>query len=179
MNVIEVIFSPLYYFTSRRMFKTINYYVMMVLYLPFLVYITVTELATARKIQYNRYKGLADDANENNWEWNLTDGYEVDASLSWEGIQTRNAEINQALQEQREGEAVDPEFCIDDEQFHKDIDKVVKPVKIASKKGIKWEFYDLHEKIDRITKLVEATVTENELLKGELKGVVKTEQEDK
>ncbi|CAK7892650.1 calcium channel Yvc1p [[Candida] anglica] len=176
LNIIEFIMSPLYYTLNKRVFKSINYYVMLVLYSPLLVYITVVELATARRIQYNRFKGLADDANEFDSEWDLTDGYDVDAASGWEGIQERNSEISQALRDQRSGELQDPEFRIDLQKFKADIDKCVQPVEQANKLGIKWEYFELYQKIDKLTDLVESVLEDNKSLREQISSSqVKTE----
>lgn len=169
-NLIEVVISPLYYFTSRHVFKRINYYVMLVIYSPMLTYITVDELANARRIQYNRYKGLADDANEIDTEWDLTDGYDIDsASSGWEGIRERNSELTEMMRKQRSAEQADPEFLIDIHKFNSDIDQVVQPVNEANELGIKWEIYGLYKKIDELTTLVEKVLKENSELRGEKK----------
>ncbi|KAK6454445.1 vacuolar cation channel [Scheffersomyces xylosifermentans] len=169
-NLLEFAILPFGWVLSKNAFRSLNYYVMLVFYSPFLVYITMDELSNARRIQYNRYKGLADDANELNTEWDLTDGYDVESSSGWEGIQERNVEVARDLRDQRDGENQDPEFRIDIHQFEADIDKVVKPVEDANKIGIKWEFYELYQKIDKLTALVESVVTENQELKKRLNG---------
>ncbi|ODV80134.1 uncharacterized protein CANTADRAFT_21389 [Suhomyces tanzawaensis NRRL Y-17324] len=174
-NLIELLVSPFQWILTKRAFKQLNYCIMLVIYSPLLAYITMYELANARRIQYNRFKGLPDDANEMDTEWDLTDGYDVDASTGWEGIQERNYEVNQTLREQREGEIQDPEFRIDLHKFEQDITKVVQPVYEASKVGVKWEFYELYAKIDKLTTLVEAVVDENQQLKKRLGDKVTSE----
>lgn len=168
LNLIELILSPLSFVISSHAFKAINYWIMLAIYSPLLSYISIYELGNARRIQYNRFKGLPDDANEVDSEWDLTDGYAVDANSGWEGIQERNSEVGQALIDQRDGETQDPEFRIDLVKFDKDIDAVVQPVHQANKLGLKWEFYELYRKIDKLTELVEAVVVENEELKKKL-----------
>lgn len=127
---------------------------MLVIYSPLLTYITIDELSNARRIQYNRFKGVPDDANELDTEWDLTDGYDVDANSGWEGIQERNSEVNTALRDQREGELLDPEFRHNLEGLDEQIDTVAKPVEKANRLGIKWEFIELYEKIDHLTSLL-------------------------
>lgn len=164
-NLIELVILPIGWFVKKSTFRKVNYGVMMVIYSPLLVYITMYELSNARRIQYNRYKGFADDANEWDTEWDLTDGYEIDASSVWEGIQERNAEVELALREQRDAEVFDPEFRIDTVKFAEDIDIIVQPVTAANKAGIKWEYYELYSKIDKLTLLVEAVLEENKELR--------------
>ncbi|KAG7192112.1 Calcium channel yvc1 [Scheffersomyces spartinae] len=167
-NIFEILLSPFYHFLSEKHYKTLNYYVMVIIYAPMLCYITVDELSHARRIQFNRFKGLPDDANEINTEWDLTDGFDVEAETSWDGIRERNSEVTNELRLQREGENEDPEFNIDSYKFEAEIDKVVQPVVKAKKVGIKWELYDLYEKLDKLTTLVESVVAENQELKKQL-----------
>ncbi|KAK6202719.1 putative vacuolar conductance protein [Scheffersomyces amazonensis] len=166
-NLIEFLITPIGWFIPKSTFKSFNYYILLIIYSPLLVYITSDELANANRIQYNRYKGVADDANEYDTEWDLTDGFEGDyfEAGGFESIQERNQEVNQELRIQREGEEQDPEFRIDFKKFEADIDSAVKSVNEANKLGIKWEFYELYDKIDKLTTLVEAVVKENEELK--------------
>lgn len=168
-NLVEFFVIPFGFILSKNAFRYLNHYVMLVLYSPLLAYITMDELSNARRIQYNRFKGLPDDANELDTEWDLTDGYDDLSTAGIEGIQERNDEVARDLREQREGEGIDPEFAIDIKQFQKDIDEVVKPVQEANKIGIKWEFYELYHKIDKLTQLLETVVAENSELKQKLK----------
>ncbi|KAI5966383.1 YVC1 [Candida pseudojiufengensis] len=175
LNIIEVIITPLSWILPPLTYKDINYYVMMILYSPLLLYITTEELSTARRITYNRYKGLPDDANENDTEWDLTDGFgelndnnTTRNSTPYEEIRERNSQVNEELRIQREAERQDDEFLYNMSGFEKDIEKVIKPVKKASEVGLNWEFYDLFKKIDKLTELVETVVSENKELKQKL-----------
>lgn len=176
-NVIELLITPISWFTSKLIYKKLNYYIMLVVYSPMLVYITYYELGNARRIQYNRYKGYSDDANEFDTEWDLQDGYDVNSNSINGAITERNEEINQSLRDQYEGENQDPEFAIDIKEFEEKIEEAVQPVQIASKMGIPWEFYSLHLKIDKLTTLVEKVVQENTELKQKLKKI-ETKQEN-
>ncbi|WPK26441.1 hypothetical protein PUMCH_003795 [Australozyma saopauloensis] len=168
-NIIEVCIYPSKYFMAKKSFRRLNYYIMLVIYFPILVYIAYDELSNARRVQYNRYKGVPDDANEVDTEWDLTDGFDDDHSGSdWEGIRNRSSEINEGLREQRAGEREDPEFSIDMFKFQNDIRAVAQPVAEANLKGIKWELYELYRKIDKLTTLVETVVEENAELREKL-----------
>lgn len=179
LNLIELLITPLGYVMGHRAFKRLNYYVMVVIYSPLLAYIAMYELGNARRIQYNRFKGLPDDANELDTEWDLEDGYGIDAGSGWEGIQERNSEVSRALRDQREGERADPEFRIDLQEFARDIDAVVQPVHAANKAGVKWEVYELYSKIDKLTALVERVLDENQELRKRGKGTKTTGKEVK
>lgn len=166
LNLIELVISLVGWVLPKRAFDDLNYYVMLIIYSPFLVYITTDELSNARRIQYNRYKGQSDDANETDTEWDLTDGFDGDMTTNLvDEIRERNLEIRQELRDQREGEAQDPEFRIDLADFNRKIDEVRKPVEEAYKKGIKWEYFEIYQKVDKLTQLVEALVIENQELK--------------
>ncbi|EMG47213.1 YVC1 Calcium channel YVC1 [Candida maltosa Xu316] len=161
-NLIEVLITPLGWVLPSRTWKDVNYYVMLVIYSPLLAYITTDELANARRIQYNRYKGLPDDANENDTEWDLTDGYndaECEGDTHWERIREVNSEINEELRLQRAGEQQDNEFMVNIHKFNSEIDDVLKP-----KKGID----DVLSKIDKLTALLEVVIDENKELKKKL-----------
>lgn len=171
-NLIELLITPIGWFVSTSTWKNINYYVMLVIYSPLLAYITSDELSNARRIQYNRFKGVPDDANEIDTEWDLTDGYDEDSPGDgddcWDRIRERNLEITEELRIQREGERQDPEFMINTHQFSEKIDKIVKPVGQASKVGVNWQIYEVIEKIDKLTNLLEVVVAENKELKKKL-----------
>lgn len=167
-NLVEMAIGPLSLVVSKRTFKRINHFVMLMIYSPMLIYITADEMANAKRIQYNRFKGLPDDANEVDTEWDLTDGFDVDAITGWEGIQNRNSEVNVSLRDQRLAELEDPEFSIDVNEFKNDIDKVVQPVVKANSLGIKWELFEVYLKLDQLTTLVQAVVAENKELKEKL-----------
>ncbi|EGW32982.1 uncharacterized protein SPAPADRAFT_137741 [Spathaspora passalidarum NRRL Y-27907] len=164
-NLIEMVITPLGWFLPHEAFKLVNYYVMLIIYSPMLAYITADELANARRIQYNRFRGLADDANEVDTEWDLTDGYDDTFLPSSEGIRERTEEVREELRTQREGETQDPEFRINLQEFEAEINSVVKPVEAAFKAGINWDLYELYRKIERLTELLETVVIENQELK--------------
>lgn len=165
LNLIEIVLFPFSLVLQRKYMKTINYLIMVVIYSPILVYITLDELSNARRIHYNRYKGLADDANEIDTEWDLTDGYVDNDGSAWGAIQESNSVVTQALEDQRNAEAEDPEFKIDLVEFDKAIAKVVQPVNEANKLGIKWENYELYRQMNELSQLVKLVVEENRELK--------------
>lgn len=168
-NLIEWIIFPLYYVVSKRTYKYINRVVMTVVYSPMLLYITVDELGNARRVQYNRFKGLPDDANEIDTEWDMTDGFDVDLLVMGDsGIETRDDEVNDELREQRIAENKDPEFAADFPSLLKDIEQAIPPVEKANERGIKWEQYALYEKLDHLSSIVGNLVEENKKLRERL-----------
>lgn len=169
-NLIEVIITPIGWFLPESAWRDFNYYVMLIIYAPLLAYITSDELVNARRIQYNRYKGLPDDANEVDTEWDLTDGFEdsPEGDDHMSNIRERDLEINEQLRIQRIGEHQDPEFLINLNEFNKEIEKIVKPVAQANKMGVNWQIYEVIERIDKLTALLEVVVEENKELKKRL-----------
>lgn len=147
-NLIEVIITPLGWFLPANTWKDLNYYVMLIIYAPLLTYITSDELVNARRISYNRFKGLPDDANEVDTEWDLTDGFDdsTEGDDHMSTIRERDLEINEQLRIQRIGEHQDPEFMINIHEFNQEIEKTVKPVKQANKMGVNWQIYEVIEK---------------------------------
>lgn len=80
LNVIEIVLVviPFGWTTSSETYKAINHYVMYFFYWPVLLFAASSEIQTARRVKYNRMKGLDDDANEHDQEWDLLDGYHDD-----------------------------------------------------------------------------------------------------
>ncbi|EGV61666.1 Calcium channel yvc1 [Yamadazyma tenuis] len=165
LNLIEIVLTPLSWVVPTKYMQTIHYFIQLVIYSPILTYITVDELANARRVHYNRFKGLPDDANEIDTEWDLTDGYTDTDGSEWESLQNSNAQVYESLAKQRSAEAEDPEFNIDMTKFSKDIDEVSKPVLDANRLGIKWEYYEIYNQLSELQTLVKAVLKENELLK--------------
>lgn len=160
LNLIELAIFPLSWVMSHTAYKALNYYVMLVIYLPLLVYIASSEITSARRIQYNRYKGLPDDANEYDADWDLTDGFDEDVGSDWAGMREQDDDTRRRLRDQHEGEHQDPEFAIDQLEFDDEIECAVQPVQKAKDAGVKWEMYVLYSKVDELTKMVNELVEE-------------------
>ncbi|VVT56764.1 uncharacterized protein SAPINGB_P005254 [Magnusiomyces paraingens] len=77
LNLIEVLFVllPFGWTTDKQTYEKINHYVMYLFYWPVLIFTATAERQTARRVKYNRLKGLDDDANEHDQEWDLLDGF--------------------------------------------------------------------------------------------------------
>ncbi|CCH44473.1 Calcium channel YVC1 [Wickerhamomyces ciferrii] len=166
LNVVELIFSPFGLVLSTKQYQLLNYRIMLVCYSPILTYIAIKEVRDSRRVQYNRIKGLADDANEVDREWDLTDGYEddYDGIFSTDGSTSANDRVNEDLRAQISAERVDPNFNVGKQWFNK-VRKIAPPVNSGNDVGTGWELYPLYEKIDQLTKLVETVVEENKKLK--------------
>lgn len=123
LNLIELMLCPITKFLSKRRKTVFSYYVMLVIYSPTLFFIAISETRTAKRIKYNRLKGLADDANEIDTPWDLTDGYieEEDGLLSSRhstGAQATTRRNKFSLEVQREAEEKDPKFSVDKRWFN-------------------------------------------------------------
>lgn len=141
----------------RRLFKRVNYIILLCLYAPFLIFTSIFEIRNARRVQYNRFKGLPDDANEIDTEWDLEDGYEDNLQngvLAVSGVSSTTRAIKANLEAQKIAEREDPEFSIDLNKFNKKVKQLAPPVKEGNELGVSWEIYELHEKLDKLTSLV-------------------------
>jgi len=170
LNIIELIFSPLALILSSKAYKSLNGKIMLICYSPLLAYISIKEVRESRRVQYNRIKGLSDDANEVDREWDLTDGYDDDFDgifSASEGVDLSNERVNEDLRQQISAERVDPTFRVGKGWFGK-VKSIAPPVVEGTNVGIGWELYPLYDKIDQLTKLVEHSLSENAKLKEEL-----------
>lgn len=77
LNLFELVFStlPFEWWLSDEKFQKLNEIYLTAIYSPVLIFTAYKECRTARRIHYNRMRGLADDANERDQEWDLMDGY--------------------------------------------------------------------------------------------------------
>jgi hypothetical protein len=169
LNLIELFLSPLSWFVSRKVHYRVNYWVMVVIYFPFLAYVSIRESKESRRVHYNRFKGFSDDANEVNREWDLTDGYEDSqfGLFAVDGMIDSTDQNNEDLREQFAAERADPKFNVKKEWFDK-VGHASSTMEKGLKTGIGWELYPLYRKIDDLAKLVDTVVKENQSLRKEL-----------
>jgi hypothetical protein len=169
LNLIEIILSPLAMFLSGRNFHQLLYKVMLVIYSPFLCYISIKETRDARRVQYNRSRRLSDDANEVDREWDLTDGYEdaYEGLFAGDGAHESRIRNNADMTEQIAAERADPHFRVGTQWFQK-VRRVAPPIERGVESGVGWEAYPLYEKVDNLTKLVEKLIVENRELKEKI-----------
>lgn len=137
-NLVEVILlTPLSWFVSEKLSDTVARVVMNVLYSPFLLVISIYEARLAKLVRYNRSRGTSDDANEQDTEWDLFDGYHQ----SVEAAEEESRELEQSLES-------DPDFAIDEEKLLKRAEKV-KP-KFKERLVTFREFERLETKINKL-----------------------------
>lgn len=165
-NLIEIFLLdlPLYWWMDNKLFNSICNRILTVIYLPLLCIIASYECKEAKRVNYNRKFRLPDDANEENREWILEDGYDEDIN----DVENRNIAIR-SMQVQEEAERLEPEFMKHFSEWNIKIEKLVPPVKQASDKGVSIETYEILSQIDHLTKKVETLIEQNEHLKAALK----------
>lgn len=164
-NLIEIFLLdlPLYWWMDRKLFNNICNKIMLLLYSPYLCIIANYESKQARRINYNRKFNLSDDANEENREWLLTDGYE----------ETMNDEANrhmiaQALQRQRDAESTEPEFAKHFPAWRKKVENLKPPINQASNAGVSLDSYQIIDHINKLTDKVETLIKQNTKMREEL-----------
>lgn len=169
LNLLEIFLSPLAIFMEHKEFHRLLYRVMLVIYSPFLCYISLKEAREARRVQYNRSKQLSDDANEDDREWDLTDGYEdtYEGIFTTDGAETAAIRTTLDLTEQMAAERADPSFAVSREWYRK-VRHVAPPIQRGVETRVGWEIYPLYEKVDQLSKLVEQLVADNKELREKL-----------
>ena len=117
LNVIEVVMYPLLFLLPPAYRSAVKTGVMTVMYSPMLLVCSILEVREARRIKYNRLRGMPDDSNQTDTIWDLTDGYVEDAKniiLNREntGIRATELKNNRSLAIQRREENLDPAFSV-------------------------------------------------------------------
>lgn len=165
-NLIEifVLDIPLYWWMDAKLFNGICNKIMLILYAPYLCFIANYESKQAKRINYNRKFNLSDDANEENREWLLTDGYE----------ETLNDEANrhiiaQSLQRQQDAENTEPEFARNFPEWNKKVELLVPPINQAGNIGVSVESFEIIDRINKLNDKVETLIKQNDVLRQELK----------
>lgn len=166
LNLIEIfcLDLPLYCWMNQDSFDKICNRILLLLYSPILCIIASYESRQAKRITYNRKFNLPDDANEENREWLLTDGYEE--SLNDEA--NRNL-INQSVERQQEAENAEPEFTKNFSNWNQKIILLAPPIHQAARKGVSLEGYQIIEYIEKLNEKVETLIKQNDEFKKQLK----------
>jgi hypothetical protein len=148
LNIIEVIVTPLSLVLSRESYQSLCDSIMYVIYFPVLIGIGVHESKMARRVAYNRLRHAPDDANEDDCQWDLSDGYDDGDE---DAIASRAQVVNEL--------ADTPDFKIEgfssEKEWLKSL-KVLNPYQVETEQvGVRWELKPLINKIDTLTELVE------------------------
>lgn len=179
LNLFELVFAtlPFEWWMSDSAFAKLNQVYLTVIYSPVLVFTAYGEARAGRRIKYNRQRGLPDDANERDQEWDLLDGYdsddEVDDSSSDDneaqfraviashhkrldathnGVNLRHetsAELEQMNQAIARG---DPEFHTDERSWLKDVIRSAPQIELGDKSGAGWNNYWLVKEIRQLNR---------------------------
>jgi hypothetical protein len=165
-NLIEIFILdlPLSWWMNKKLFNHICDKIMLILYTPVLCIIANYESRQAKRIDYNRRFNLSDDANEEDREWLLTDGYDEDINDD-----ANRHRIAQSIERQMDAENVEPEFSKNFPAWNKNLKELVPPVKNASDKGVSLEAYQIIEHINNLTEKVDILISQNTELKRKLK----------
>lgn len=165
-NIIEVFLLdvPLFWWMDRKLFNNICNKILVVLYFPLLFFISNYESKLAKRVVYNRSLRLSDDANEENREWLLWDGFDDDLSNE----HNREAAA-QSIQRQRDAEIIEPEFSKNFREWNSKITKLRPRTVDARNEGISLESLKVLETITELTNKVEILLKQNEELKNQIK----------
>lgn len=155
---------------STLVSNILNYYILQATYAPALFLITIYELREARRINYNRLKGLSDDSNEIDLPWDLSDGFrELNEDTSDLNDQEYNETvIRQGLKDQRNAEREDPEFLSNLNEFNKVLNNE-EPLKKT--KNVEEDVAKLANQIETLVRALSKVSEENEQLAQENKEI--------
>lgn len=167
LNVIEITTFPLLSLLSEKYRTPLKTVIMTIIYSPILLICSVVEVKMARRIKYNRLRGLPDDSNQVDTIWDLTDGYVEDAKniiLNRENIGVRATELknSHSLQIQRKEENKDPTFpvkttwylAIDERQTD---EHTVAETTAAILQKQNLEIQNLSQRVEELTALLRST----------------------
>ena len=151
LNIVEAFVHPTTLLLSTENARRLNHFIMTILYAPVLLVVALTEIRTARRIQYNRMKNLEDDANESDRAWHLTDGFvdtghDIFSQTENTGIHATRKKNGVSLKKQREAEKADPHFSVP-KDWCKRVKKSVQPVQEGFQSGIGWETFKLYNEV--------------------------------
>lgn len=171
LNLIELLFStiPFEWWMSDSTFAKLNDIYLTIIYSPVLLIIAYTEAKDARRVSYNRLRGLSDDANERDQEWDLLDGYSSGDDSDEDESSIRQAVVHQAHKRHlQNGSNIshetsaeleqmnlaiahgDPEFHTDEHAWLKAVMKQAPQIDLGDKSGAGWNNYWLVKEITQL-----------------------------
>ncbi|KAG7731159.1 hypothetical protein KL948_003439 [Ogataea haglerorum] len=148
LNLVETVFLqlPFSWWLDRKLYLYLCDKVMVVLYLPVLLFIASYEVQAAKRVEYNRNRKVADDNNEEDTPWDLTDGFDHNDE-NGDGIRA-------SIQTQRRAELEDPGFAKNFKVWEATLDQLVPPIEPSKDAGVSWENYEIYRKLDELTQAV-------------------------
>lgn len=172
LNIVELCVIPFKSCLGKRQYQKVNYAIMYVVYWPILLFTAHFEAKTANRIQYNRMKGMDDDANEHDQEWDLLDGYRTEITIEHdddesEEVTTRRriakakrtrqlsknmtGQLSMELEQMKNAiKSGDPEFHIDDEEWQQAVLRAAPKIELGDHYGSGWENYWLIKEFNDI-----------------------------
>lgn len=168
-NLIEIFLLdlPFSWWMDKSLFNNICNKIMLILYAPYLCIIANYESKQAKRINYNRKFNLSDDANEENREWLLTDGYEEEMN-----DEANRHLIAQAVERQQNAETSEPEFAKNFPEWKEKIKSLAPPVDKANDLGVSADVYEIIEHITKLSAKVETLIEQNNELRKTLKSKI-------
>lgn len=162
LNLIEIFLLdiPLSWWMRKEYYIAICDRVMLLLYFPLLIFIANYESQVAKRVNYNRQVHVADDANEIDTEWNLSDGFDSD--------ENPHRHIKKAHRLQQRAEQEEPSFTKNFSSWSTNLDELKPPITESQNAGIPWKYYKLYEKFDKLTVLLTEVIQDNQELKKQL-----------
>ncbi|TID31113.1 hypothetical protein CANINC_000357 [Pichia inconspicua] len=157
-NLIEIFLMdiPLSWWLDQKIYNNICNMILLVIYFPALFLIAKYESNEAERVNYNRQLNLPDDANEENREWILDDGYDDDVNNDENyNIRLRN------LQRQRDAELVEHEFAKHLNDWSSKIENLAPPMKEATDRGVSIETYEILSQISLLNDKIELILKQN------------------
>ncbi|KAH3670611.1 hypothetical protein OGAPHI_001126 [Ogataea philodendri] len=148
LNLVEMVFLqlPFSWWLDRRLYLSLCDKVMVVLYTPVLLFIASYEAQNAKRVQYNRARKVADDNNEDDTPWDLTDGFDHNDETGHN--------IRASLKVQQRAEAEDPTFARNFAAWNSNLEKLAPPIGPSKDARVAWETYEIYSKLDELTTLV-------------------------
>lgn len=171
LNLIEITCAilPFEWWMNAETYAKMNDFYLLVLYSPILLFTAYSEAKDAKRIAYNRLRGLADDANERDQEWDLLDGYDSDesdedddrirAAVTAQHNSKKRLQNGSDVRHETSAELElmnstiaegDPEFHIDERAWLKSVMRQAPQIELGDKSGAGWNNYWLFKEIAQV-----------------------------
>lgn len=162
LNLIEIFLLdiPFSWWISKEYYIGMCDHVMLILYFPMLIFIANYESRVAKRVSYNRQIHAADDANELDTEWDLSDGFDSEGNP--------HQHVNKAQRLQERAEQEEPSFTKNFSSWSTYVDELKPPITESRNVGIPWQYYKLYDKVDKLTVLLKEIIQDNQELKKHL-----------
>ena len=164
-NLIEIFLLdiPFAWWMNERQFNSMCNNILFLIYSPVLLITSNYEVRESKRVSYNRSFNHADDANEEDQEWLLTDGYDetIDDADNRHQIE-RNIDL------QMEAENAEPGFVKGFPDWNRKLKTLAPPMKEAGDQGVSPEAFKILSYIDVLSQKVDTLIENNKSLQREL-----------